>query len=34
MENKIVEKCGEQFKLTTYLGIKIVIDSNEYIQAA
>ena len=34
MENKVIEKCGEQFTLTTYLGITIVIDSDEYIQAA
>ena len=33
MENKIVEKCGEQFTLTTYYGITVIIDSDEFFQA-
>ena len=33
MENKIVEKYGEQFTLTIYLGITIIVDADDYIQA-
>ena len=34
MENKIVEKCGEQFTLTTYLGVTLIIDEDDFILGA
>ena len=34
MENKVVEKYGEKFTLTTYLGVTLVIDMDDFILGA